>query len=51
MSVDPATAAAVRSYEERNYFFCAAGCAEAFDADPERFVGQSQPTARDHGHG
>jgi len=38
MSVDPATAAAVHSHEGRNYFFCAIGCAEAFDADPFRYV-------------
>ncbi|HVA42293.1 MAG TPA: permease [Acidimicrobiales bacterium] len=38
MSVDPATAAAVRSYDGRNYFFCAPGCAEAFDADPARYL-------------
>ena len=38
MSVDPATAAAVRSYGGRNYFFCAPGCAETFDADPARYA-------------
>ena len=38
MSIDPATAAAVRSYEGRNYFFCAPGCAKAFDADPTRYL-------------
>jgi hypothetical protein len=38
MSVDPTAAAAVRSYEGRNYFFCATGCAEAFDADPARYA-------------
>lgn len=38
MAVDPATAAAVRSYEGRNYFFCTTGCAEAFDANPGRYA-------------
>jgi len=38
MTVDPATAAAVRSHAGRNYFFCATGCAESFDADPERYL-------------
>ncbi|MHB1444768.1 MAG: permease [Acidimicrobiales bacterium] len=38
MSVDPATAPAVRSHQGRNYFFCAPGCAEAFDADPTRYL-------------
>jgi uncharacterized protein len=38
MSVDPASAAAIRTYEGRNYFFCSVGCAEAFDVDPARYV-------------
>ena len=37
MSVDPASAAAHRTYEGADYWFCAPGCAERFDADPERF--------------
>ena len=42
MKVDPASAAAVRTYGGRNYFFCAPGCAETFDADPARHVDQDQ---------
>jgi uncharacterized protein len=38
MSVEPGTAAAVRTYEGRNYFFCATGCAEVFDAEPARYI-------------
>jgi Cu+-exporting ATPase len=38
MSVDPAGAAAIRTYDSRNYFFCSVGCAEAFDGDPARYV-------------
>ncbi len=38
MTVEPATTAAIRSYNGVNYFFCNAGCAETFDADPERYV-------------
>jgi uncharacterized protein len=38
MTVDPATAAATRRYDDRNWFFCNPGCAEAFDADPDRYV-------------
>jgi uncharacterized protein len=44
MQVDPATAAAVRSYAGRNYFFCAARCAETFDAGAERYVETDQPS-------
>ncbi len=47
MSVDPATAAAIRSHDGRNYFFCATPCAEDFEADPTRYV---QPTPSDAGH-
>ena len=38
MEVEPATAAAIRNYEGRNYFFCATGCAEEFDTDPARYA-------------
>jgi len=38
MSVDPADAASIRTYEGRNYFFCTVGCAEAFDLDPGRYA-------------
>ena len=41
MTVDPVTAAAIRSYNGVNYFFCNPGCAETFDADPERYVGSA----------
>jgi Cu+-exporting ATPase len=38
MTVDPASAAAIRTHEGRNYFFCAVGCAEVFDGDPAQYV-------------
>jgi YHS domain-containing protein len=38
MTVDPASAAAVRTHEGRNYFFCAPGCATTFDSDPGRYA-------------
>ncbi|HUS62218.1 MAG TPA: permease [Acidimicrobiales bacterium] len=44
MTVDPATAAAVRRHEGRNFFFCAEGCATAFDEDPERYA-SPRPTS------
>ncbi len=37
MSVEPASAAARRTHQGVDYWFCASGCAERFDADPERF--------------
>ena len=47
MSVDPGTAAAIRQHQGRNYFFCATGCAEAFDANPDRYLSQDEH-AGDH---
>ena len=38
MQVDPATAAAIRSHEGRNYFFCNPGCAEAFEREPDKYL-------------
>lgn len=36
MTVDPATAPASRDYQGQTYYFCAPGCAKAFDADPAK---------------
>ncbi len=41
MSVDPATAPARYEHEGRVFSFCSSGCAEAFRADPARFLGAS----------
>ena len=38
MMIDPGTAAATRVYEGKTYYFCAQGCARAFDADPKKYV-------------
>ena len=38
MTVNPKTAAAHRSYEGVDYWFCNPGCAATFDADPGRYV-------------
>jgi Cu+-exporting ATPase len=38
MTVDPATAPAKRSYGGVEYYFCNLGCAETFDADPDRYA-------------
>lgn len=47
MTVDPATAAAHRSFKGRDIWFCNAGCAERFDADPDRYGGT--PTSGEQG--
>jgi nitroreductase/YHS domain-containing protein len=38
MEVDEATAAATSAYDGRPYYFCAAGCKAAFDANPTRYL-------------
>jgi Cu+-exporting ATPase len=44
MEVEPARAAARREHAGREVFFCAEGCARAFDADPEKYlVGPALP--------
>jgi YHS domain-containing protein/uncharacterized membrane protein YraQ (UPF0718 family) len=49
MTVDPMNAAAEQDYEGRHYFFCGSGCAEAFAADPERYL-TATPSDGDHRH-
>jgi YHS domain-containing protein len=39
MSVEPAKAAAQSRYQGQTYYFCAVGCKQKFDRDPERYVG------------
>jgi len=48
MTVDPATAAAHRTFEGTDYWFCSTGCAETFDADPEHHAAAVRVP---HGHG
>src|SRR5438045_697429 len=38
MSVDPATAKATAEYGGETYYFCCAGCAQKFQANPEQFL-------------
>ena len=38
MTVEPASAAAHRTYEGREIYFCNVGCAAKFDEDPARYV-------------
>jgi YHS domain-containing protein len=37
-TVDPATAAARRTFRSVGYWFCSASCAERFDKDPELYL-------------
>ena len=38
MEVDESTAAATSEYKGVKYHFCAAGCKNAFDQDPEKYL-------------
>lgn len=38
MTIDPKTAVATRIYEGKAYYFCALGCAKAFDKDPKKYI-------------
>lgn len=38
MTIEPEEAAATSEYEGTTYYFCSAGCKEAFDAEPAGYV-------------
>ena len=38
MEVDPATAKYQTQHNSKEYFFCAKGCLESFQKDPDRFL-------------
>ena len=40
----PAVTSAV--HEGRTYYFCSTACKKAFDEEPGKYVGKSQPEAR-----
>jgi Cu+-exporting ATPase len=42
MMISPDSAAANRRYEGTKYYFCAQGCAKAFDEDPKKYVGEKK---------
>ena len=40
MNVDPATRSTTSNTLQRSYYFCCAGCAEKFKADPQKYLSQ-----------
>lgn len=44
MRVDPATAAATRTHDDSDFFFCSARCARRFDADPGQYLAEAPGT-------
>lgn len=49
MALDESKVAAVSTYEDKTYYFCAMGCKKLFDEAPRRFAVHSDasPAARD----
>lgn len=47
MNVDESKAAATSTYKEKTYYFCAVGCKENFDKEPEKYV--KEPEGQGHG--
>jgi P-type Cu+ transporter len=43
MTVDPAKAKATAEHSGKTYFFCCAGCAKKFQADPEKYLSAQFP--------
>lgn len=42
MEVEEATAPAKSEYKGKTYYFCALGCKQDFDADPEKYLGAGE---------
>ena len=42
MDVEPAKAAAQSSYQGQTYYFCAVGCKQTFDREPEKYLGSGR---------
>ncbi|HKJ66460.1 MAG TPA: YHS domain-containing protein [bacterium] len=38
MTVSPENAAAKVEYKGKTYYFCASGCKQAFESDPEKYA-------------
>ncbi len=43
MEVDPSTAVATSEYQGKIYYFCAMGCKNRFDKDPQSYIGVQEP--------
>ena len=49
MEVNEKDAAATSTYNGKTYYFCAAGCRESFEKDPEKFVNAAEEHGQKHG--
>jgi YHS domain-containing protein len=48
MTVDENTATAKSEYKGKTYYFCAVGCKEAFEKEPDKFT--ESPSGHEHSH-
>lgn len=51
MQVDKKSAAATYEYQGKTYYFCAPGCKNAFQKDPEKYLSQPSSQGGHGGHG
>ena len=50
MEVDEKKAAGKSEYQGKTYYFCAPGCKQAFDKEPEKYIGKSSEDTGHHSH-
>jgi len=50
MEVNPDSAAGSVTYKGETYYFCAPGCKQAFEKEPEKYVGQEKAGHEGHEH-
>lgn len=50
MEVDERTSTLTSEYNGKTYYFCAPGCKQSFDRDPEKYVDQESGAPRQHSH-
>lgn len=48
MEIDPKTAAGKSEYQGQTYYFCSSGCKQAFDKEPEKYVGKTKDSHHHH---
>ena len=48
MEVDEKTAAGKSEYKGTTYYFCAPGCKQAFDKDPQKYIGEGSKHTGHH---
>jgi len=50
MEVDEKTAAGKSEHKGKTYYFCASGCKQAFDKNPEKYLSDDNQNAGHHDH-